>query len=113
MLQFVAEGVAPRDEGQREAVDMPSGENQKSLAQKAAQLFEPGFLKKTYAVDGYFCELGGPVDAYQIRRIAYWYSMWSHRCDGLWKGFVQVDLDPSQDGLAQKILTANGGVRHE
>ena len=67
----------------------------------------------TTPVDGYFCELGGPVDAYQIRRIAYWYSMWSHRRDGLWKGFVQVDLDPSQDGLAQKILTANGGVRHE
>ena len=103
----------PRDLDVVTFFDMPSGENQKSLAQKAAQLFEPGFLKKTYAVDGYFCELGDPVDARQIRHIAYWYSMWSHRRDSLWKGFVQVDLDPSQDGLAQKILTANGGVRHE
>ena len=104
---------SPRDLDVVTFFEMPCGETQGSLAQKDKRLFEPGFLKKTYAVDGYFCELGGPVDAQQIRRIAYWYSMWSHRRDGLWKGFVQVDLDPSQDDSAQEILNANGGVRHE
>lgn len=107
------ENRSPRDIDVVTFFEMPRGETQRSLVQKDEQLFESGFLKKTYAVDGYFCELARPVDAQQIRLVSYWYSMWSHRRDGLWKGFVQVGLAPSQDDLAQEILNANGGVGHE
>ena len=66
-----------------------------------------------YSIDGYFSELGQPVDALRVKIITYWYSMWSHRRDGLWKGFVQVDLNPLQDADARAILNISGGTRHE
>lgn len=41
-----------------------------------------------------------------VKVIAYWYSLWSHRRDDSWKGFVQVDLDPEQDAaVRQSIVT--------
>ena len=49
--------------------------------------------------------LGEPMEASSVRWISYWYSMWSHRRDGLWKGFVQVDLDSAQDPAALQLLT--------
>jgi hypothetical protein len=94
--------------------DMPSGENQRSLLQKAGQLFDQRHLKASYTVDGYFSMLGQPVDARQVQSITYWYSMWSHRRDGLWKGFVQVDLNPSQDPDARTVLNISmEDARHE
>jgi hypothetical protein len=56
---------------------------------------------------GYFATLGHPLDSNGIKAITYWYSIWSHRRDGLWKGFVQIDIDPSQDVEANKILEIN------
>lgn len=108
----ILESRHPRDMDVVTFFDMPPGENQRSLLQKAGQLFDQKFLKATYAVDGYFSVLGQPVDARQVQIIAYWYSMWSHRRDGLWKGFVQVDLDPSQDSDARAVLNISGGAQH-
>lgn len=89
---------------------LPPGESQKSLVGKAGQLFNPRHLKATYAIDGYFSPLGQQVDAFQVKSISYWYSMWSHRRDGLWKGFVQIDLEPSQDANARAaLITSKGG----
>jgi len=31
--------------------------------------------------------------------------MWSHRRNGLWKGFVQVDISPTEDEMAKALLT--------
>ena len=45
------------------------------------------------------------METSSVRWISYWYSMWSHRRDGLWKGFVQVDLDSAQDPAALQLLT--------
>ena len=109
----ILESRYPRDMDVVTFFDMPPGENQRSLLQKAEQLFDQKHLKATYVVDGYFSVLGQPVDARQVQSIAYWYSMWSHRRDGLWKGFVQVDMDPSQDADARAFLNISGGAQHE
>lgn len=37
--------------------------------------------------------------------------MWSHRRDGLWKGVVQVDLDPSEFTMTNDYLTIASEVR--
>jgi hypothetical protein len=87
--------------------DLPSGETQKSLFQKAHNLFNCVYLKTIYAIDGYFITLGQSVDIKQVRNISYWYSMWSHRRNGLWKGFVQVNLDPLEDIKARTLLNLN------
>ncbi len=84
---------------------LPSGETQSSFAEKAGNLLSSNFVKTTYSVDAYPHVLGEPNDALQIRLISYWYSMWSHRRDGLWKGFIQVDLDPQEDVSARLVLS--------
>lgn len=91
---------------------LPLGETQASLDAKAGNLFDHDHVKPTYLVDAYPHVLGKPVDAIQVRRISYWYSMWSHRRNSVWKGFIQVDLDPKEDADAKKVLVSKltGGV---
>ena len=49
----------------------------------------------SFHIDGYPVTLGAKLESAQIKNISYWYSMWSHRRDGLWKGVVPVNLDPA------------------
>jgi len=109
----ILEGRAPRDMDVVTFLALPQGADQLSLVQQHGTLFDQKHVKATYAMDAYFAVLGQPTDHWQVKNIAYWYSLWSHRRDGLWKGFVQVDLDPSQDGDARAILNLAGGVRHD
>jgi hypothetical protein len=37
-----------------------------------------------------------------VKQIVFWYSLWSHRRDQTWKGFVQVELENKDDA---KVLT--------
>ncbi len=83
---------------------LPAGESQVTLAHKARWLFSNGHAKAAYNVDAYFHVLGMPTDTWQVGQISYWYSMWSHRRDGLWKGFLQIDLKPDDDAEARRIL---------
>lgn len=86
--------------------NLPVGETQVTLFAKAGDLFRNGYVKATYLVDAYPHVLGGAVNAQHVRQISYWYSMWSHRRDGIWKGFVQVDLDPQGDSDARNVLSS-------
>jgi hypothetical protein len=57
-------------------------------------------LKATYRVDGYLVDLG--MDPQRlVGRAAYWNSLWSHRRDTTWKGYLAVDLAPAQDTAAR------------
>ncbi|OQC08989.1 MAG: hypothetical protein BWX75_01369 [Candidatus Cloacimonetes bacterium ADurb.Bin088] len=100
----ILESRSPRDVDLVTFLHLPPDENQESLFMKDGELFKTEYLKNTYSVDGYFMILGQPVDALHVKQICYWYSMWSHRRNGLWKGFVQIDLDPSQDTDAKAVL---------
>ena len=91
----------------------PDGHDQRSLSLGNPLLFDQKGLKTSYMMDAYFFVLGNPTEAVQVKKISYWYSMWSHRRDGVWKGFVQVDLDPTQDIEASAILNPAGGMHHE
>ena len=85
---------------------MPEGMDQRSLVARSPDLFASRHTKQAYQVDAYSMTLGGPMTEPHVKMIAYWYSMWSHRRDGTWKGFVQVDLDPEQDAaVRQSIVT--------
>ena len=109
----VLEGRAPKDMDVVTFFDLPRGQDQRSLAQSHSALFDLKQVKESYAIDAYFTVLGQQTDQWQVSNIAYWYSMWSHRRDGLWKGFVQVDLNPEQDSDARAILNLAGGVHHD
>ena len=43
----------------------------------------PEEIKKIYQIDGYIFPLGEPMERRHIRLISYWYSVWSHRRNGL------------------------------
>lgn len=106
------ENRSPRDMDVVTFYQLPQNSDQHSLIQHHAVLFDHTQNKATYAIDAYFAMLGIPVDGGYVREVSYWYSMWSHRREGLWKGFVQVDLDPAQDTEALRFLNAPEGATH-
>lgn len=61
------------------------------------------------SVDHYWVELNaiGPSDL--IHQAAYWYSVWSHRRNQIWKGFVEIDLAPTGDHDATHLLATRWG----
>jgi hypothetical protein len=65
--------------------------------------------KQAYRVDSYFVELNLPNDKL-VRRSTYWYSMWSHRRNGVWKGYLEVDLKPASDQQALEYLDQQDAV---
>jgi hypothetical protein len=83
---------------------LPQGVDQRTLATQHGALFTPKDIKENFNVDGYPVTLGTHMTPYHIKNISYWYSMWSHRRDGLWKGFIQVDLSPTEDVAARAAL---------
>ncbi len=94
----------------------PQGQSQLDVQKRNPALFPNGkdthdILKATYRVDAYLSDLDTPADVL-VQQSVYWYSVWSHRRDYLWKGYVQVDLSPVDDVSARALvntLTAQGG----
>ncbi|EPW8571559.1 TPA: hypothetical protein U2R10_003920 [Proteus mirabilis] len=81
---------------------IPSGETENSILQKDFELFTPK-VKELYLVDAYWQGLDDdPVSLVQMS--AYWYSMWSHKRDMSWKGFLQIPLSEQDDSQASIIL---------
>ena len=54
--------------------------------------------------DAYVVDLDGLVPSKLTTLAAYWYSMWSHRRNQAWKGYLQVELSPSEDARAAALL---------
>lgn len=60
--------------------------------------------KARFHVDSYFVELDELPAQTIVAQSAYWYSLWSHRRNTVWKGFLQIDLAPATDLLARQWL---------
>lgn len=60
-------------------------------------------------MDAFFVELWLPGQ-YLVDQACYWYSVWAHRRDGLWKGFLQVKLAPDEDSRAGAVLAATNAA---
>ncbi|WP_457329477.1 DUF6932 family protein [Rhizobacter sp. P5_C2] len=60
--------------------------------------------KARFHVDSYFVELDKLPARTIVSLSTYWYSLWSHRRNATWKGFLQVDLEPATDLLARQWL---------
>ncbi len=88
--------------------DLPAGKSQVDMLQLFPDLFPTTRaakkkLKDTYFVDAYVEHLG-KAPGRLVRQSTYWYSMWSHRRNQTWKGYVQIDLAPTGDALAKAQL---------
>lgn len=99
------EGRAPKDVDVVTFYRRPGGKTQLDLMTATPDLFERTTVKSMYSVDAFPLDLGMEAERL-VRRSAYWYSVWAHRRNGVWKGFVEVDLDPSEDAAAAAALGA-------
>ena len=102
----VLENRPPRDIDVVTFFHLPNGMTQQSLAEAYPDIFNHNGVKEAFNIDSYYLPLGTSVEAISVRQLTYWYSMWSHRRTGQWKGFVQVDLSPGEDLEAEKFLAA-------
>jgi len=84
---------------------LPVGTSERELVQSNPELFITNQVKAKFKVDGYTANLALPSHLL-VKRSCYWYSVWSHRRDLSWKGFVEVDLEPTNDGSALKLLAS-------
>ena len=87
--------------------NLPVGLTQQQVATNVPELMDRPYLKANYFVDAFVVSLGSQAVSL-VERSAYWYSIWSHRKDSTWKGFLQIDLDPIDDALAALNLQAGG-----
>jgi len=91
---------------------LPHHQTQQNLFSANPRIFTPANNKERYRIDAYFVELKHKNPDYLIRKSIYWYSLWSHRRNDLWKGYLQVDLSPREDEAAQdnlNVIMAIGG----
>lgn len=106
------ESRAPRDLDVVTFFYVPSGQTQLNLVQASPCLFDPVHTKVDYNVDAYFVQLNNEAPESLVGLSAYWYSMWSHRRNEQWKGYLQIDLSPTDDQVAKANLdkqTNQGG----
>lgn len=96
----VLENRAPKDLDVVTFLSPPAG-----FAPSAQQMavLDNQAAKQAFRVDSYFVDLNLPVDEL-VQRSTYWYSMWSHRRDQAWKGYLEVDLNPTHDQQATDYL---------
>ena len=99
-----SQGRAPGDIDVVTFFYVPEGHTEESVARGFPELFEPSALKRIFGVDAYPVA----IDLNNVKMIVdhatYWYSLWGHTREGLWKGFVEVDLDPGEDESARAAL---------
>ena len=81
-----------------------TGLDQQALITNHPTLFIPNKAKEIYSIDAYYVELGNQLEQESVRLVSYWYSMWSHRRNGVWKGFLQIKLDSANDACARTLL---------
>ncbi len=100
------EGRPPNDLDVVTFYRLPPGRSQRDLVAAQSVLFlDLALVKTMYFVDAYHVHLGMAPERLALRS-AYWYSVWSHRRNQLWKGFVQVDLAPTEDAAAAATLAS-------
>ncbi len=85
---------------------LPEGKTQESLFKTAPDLFNHRNVKEIFHADTYFVCLNSASPDMLIDMATYWYSLWSHRRNGLWKGFIRIDLSNNDDQVA--IANLNG-----
>lgn len=96
--------------------NLPANKTQNDVVSINPDLFVPQkakWRKDIYKVDSYIQALQITNDRL-VASTVYWYSLWSHRRDLSWKGFLQISLDPTFDQDAKdelELLIQSGGVQ--
>ena len=84
---------------------LPASQTQQGLLNAHPRLFNPADTKADHHVDAHFVQLNGGTPAPLVGQSTYWYSLWSHRRNGQWKGYLQINLSPTDDTVAEANLS--------
>jgi hypothetical protein len=103
------ENRAPADMDVVTFFHLPQGQTQRSFHSTHPDLFNHADTKSRFHVDAYFVPLDDNPPAHLVERSAYWYSLWSHRRNGQWKGYLRIDLLATDDATASAELREAAG----
>jgi len=66
-------------------------------------LADHGRVKTQFLIDHYFVDLSyNPI--FTVESVRYWTGLFSHRRDGIWKGMLRIDLNPTDYTAARDFL---------
>lgn len=95
---------APRDIDVVSFVEVPA---RFAIGDVRPRVLNHDTAKADFKVDAFFVELNRLGPEALVSWSAYWYSVWSHRRNRVWKGFLQVQLGPDEDANAKAWLEQN------
>lgn len=95
---------SPRDVDVVSFFHLPDGTTQAEILAGHRHLFSRNETKKAFMVDAFPIVLTNMAQEALIERSVYWYSLWGHRRDKSWKGFLQIDMAPTEDADAATLL---------
>ena len=95
------ENRSPRDLDLVTFFRLPEGQTQQTLLDANPDIFDNAYCKENFCVDAYFQPLNIRLLESLVAQSAYWYSVWSHRRNGYWKGYLQLDLSNTDDETAR------------
>lgn len=82
---------------------VPAGQTQETLFAAHPNLFDQGAIKTQLHIDSYWVCLNSET-RFLIHNAAYWNSLWSHRRNATWKGYIQIDLSTmNEDDLIAEL----------
>jgi hypothetical protein len=83
------------------------------FVQANRDLFLPIMNKKSFRCDTYWIDLNIPSESI-VEQTKYWYGLFSHRRNGLWKGMLKIPLSVgSDDAHARALLLPPAAVTQE
>lgn len=88
---------------------LPDELDQTSLYNRNQAIFNHDSVKSLYLVDSYWMPMQKSVNFDFIRGVVYWNSLWSHRRNGQWKGYVQIPLDYNETNTFMDLLQNSTG----
>ena len=77
--------------------DLPSGVSRQEIQGRNPLIFSRELIKARYDIDAFYVDLNYISRCELVEDTAYWMHLWSHTRTEQMKGFVEVDLDQSQD----------------
>lgn len=95
---------APRDIDIVTLFHLPEGDTQETLLERMPRLFRAEDTKIDYRVDAHYVQLDTDTPESLVDQITYWYSLWSHRRSGRWKGYLKIGLSTVEDHAARASL---------
>lgn len=109
------EGRPPNDIDVVSFIEFPEGMSERNIRDRFSGVIGLSrnsriLVKRSFMVDAFMVPLS-PISSSELVELStYWYSVWSHRRDRAWKGFLRVSLSPDHEARrCLDALTDQGG----